>query len=152
MGSPNLSLQLKTTSNFIKVLSPQQIGMFKLSLLLLVFAIQLNVGYGEEDLQVDAEDALNDLQVDAEDAEDRRIRPPQIFGPCMEERCQQTAECKERNRTGKWIKGKCCVYVPFNRKVVNNIGGPGRPGTPLRCRPKSKLPNLLTHCRCTVPK
>merc|ERR1711970_930200 len=138
MGSSNSSLQLKTTYNFIKVLSPQQLKMFKLSLLLLVFAIQLNVGYGEEDLQVDAED--------------RRIRPPQIFGPCMEEKCQQNTECKERNRTGKWIKGKCCVYVPFNRKVVNNIGGPGRPGTPLRCRPKAKLPNLLTHCRCTVPK
>merc|ERR1711970_17020 len=111
MGSSNSSLQLKTTYNFIKVLSPQQIGMFKLSLLLLVFAIQLNVGYGEEDLQVDAEDALNDLQVDAEDAEDRRIRPPQIFGPCMEERCQQNTECKKR-------RGKCCVYVPFNMRVV----------------------------------
>merc|ERR1711970_778183 len=152
MGSSNSSLQLKTTYNFIKVLSPQQLEMFKLSLLLPVFAIQLNVGYGEEDLQVDAEDALNDLQVDAEDAEDRRIRPPQIFGQCMHERCYQNTECKERDRTGKWIKGKCCVYVPFGRKTVPNIGGPGRPGTPLRCRPKSKLPNLLTHCRCTVPK
>merc|ERR1711973_360329 len=107
---------------------PLQIGMFKLSLLLLVFAIQLNVAYSEED-----------SQVDAEDAEDRRIRPPQIFGPCQMEKCQQSAECQD-------MGGKCCVYVPFNHKVYS------WQGRPVRCRPKSKLPNLLTHCRCVVPK
>merc|ERR1711973_843922 len=105
---------------------PLQIGMFKLSLLLLVFAIQLNVAFSEED-----------LQVDAEDEEARRIRPPQIFGPCQMEKCQQSNECREQANG----KGKCCVYVPFNHKAV---------GT--KCRPKSKLPNLLTHCVCVVPK
>merc|ERR1711931_234976 len=92
-----------------KFISPLQIGMFKFSILLLVFAIQLNVAYSEED-----------LQVDAENNEDRRGRPQQIFGPCQEEKCQQSAECTEK------YGGKCCVYVPFNHKVV---GSP-----PLRCR------------------
>merc|ERR1712168_157640 len=122
---------------FFNFIVPKQIEMFKLSLLLLVFSIQLNVAYSEEELQVDAEDALNDLQVDAENDEGRRIRPPQIFGQCMPDRCQQSNECREQANG----KGKCCVYVPFNRKPA---------GT--KCRPKSKLPNLLTHCVCTVPK